>query len=224
MAKFKVLEIIKNSFRIVFEEPSVIGIFLVPVLVAAAVFLIPLFFLGLGSILVTTLTHIDIVNFLIYFPLIALTIGVLGLIALWIAMTGIGGLILKVEAKMKRRKLKFWEAWKKGFWNSGRLFVAYLAEEGITSIGYIFFIVPGIYLAMRLALILPACILEKKGFGIKRSWQATRGNFWRILFLVVLWAMMFLITSFNPFLFITWALIFPAYLTSLTLVYMKLRR
>lgn len=226
MTKFKVLETIRSSFRIVWQEPSIIGIFLIPVLLAAAVFFIPSSILGLWSILALK-DVTDFMSLLLYLPTILLTFSIiliLGLIAVWIAMTGIGGLILKVEAKMRRRKMEFCEALRKGFKNSGRMFVAYLAEEGITTLGYIFFIIPGIYLAMRLALVLPACILGKKGFGVKRSWQATRGNFWRILLLVAIWAAMFLITSFIPFLIVTWILLFPAYLTALTLVYMKLRR
>lgn len=226
MTKFKVLETIRNSFRIVWQEPSIVGIFLVPVLVAAAVFFIPSSILGLWSVLALE-DVTDFMSLLLYLPTILLTFSIiliLGLIAVWIAMTGVGGLMLKVEAKTRKKKMKFCEALKKGFRNSGRLFIAYLGEESITALGYIFFIIPGIYLAMRLALVLPACILGKRGFGIKRSWQATRGNFWRILLLVAIWTAMFSITSFIPFLIITWILLFPAYLTALTLVYMKLRR
>lgn len=229
MGKFKILEIIKKSFRIVFEEPSIIGIFLLPVLVAATVFVVITFSLGIW----TTLQTLEFIaaKELIYLPqvflsiaLTLLTILVLGLAAIWIVMSGVGGLILKVEAKMKKKKMKFSQALKRGFENSWRMFIAYLGKEGITTLGYIFLIIPGIYFMVKLALVLPACILEKKGFGIKRSWEATRGNFWRILLFVVLWGIVFWITSFIPFLIIFWILLFPAYITALTLVYMKLRR
>lgn len=217
---FKVLEVIKKSFQIVFNEPSIIGIFLLPVLLAIAVVFIPIV-LGFGSVLAVTP---DIQNLLIFYPSVFLAIVLLGLVGMWIAMIGVGGLVLKVEAKVKRKRMKYEEAYKKGFRNSGRLFIAYLAEEGITSLGYLLFIIPGIYFAIRLALVIPGCALEKRGFGIKRSWSATRGNFWRILLLVAFWTVIFLLTSTVPYLMITWIIIFPAYLTSLALVYMKLRR
>lgn len=216
----KVLEVIKKSFQLVFEEPSIIGIFLLPVLLVVAVVFIPIL-LGFGSVLAAVQ---DIRTLLIFSPLIFLTTVLLVIVGIWITMIGVGATVLKVEAKMKKRKMKYEDAYKKGFRNSGRLFVAYLAEEGITSLGYLLLIIPGIYLAIRLALVIPGCVLEKRGFGIKRSWLATRGNFWRILLLLAFWVAIFLLTSIIPYLMITWILILPAYITCLTLVYMKLRR
>lgn len=72
------------------------------------------------------------------------------------------------------------------------LFIPYLAASIIagwaTFAGFLMFLVPGLYLTGRLA-ILPAVIAQYPELGvmgaIRQAWQASRGNAWAILILVL---------------------------------------
>jgi hypothetical protein len=63
------------------------------------------------------------------------------------------------------------------------LIVAYLLFVIIFVIGFVLLIVPGIWIGIKLSMIFPAVVFERKGpFGaIGRSWSLTKGNFWRTL-------------------------------------------
>jgi len=63
------------------------------------------------------------------------------------------------------------------------LLVTYLIWLIIVSIGTILLIIPGIFLATRLSMTFAALVFERTGpFGsLGRSWQLTKGNFWRTL-------------------------------------------
>jgi hypothetical protein len=63
-----------------------------------------------------------------------------------------------------------------------------VAAIAISLAGLFAFIVPGIYLAVRLSLAVPAAVLEDLGpsEALRRSWELTRGDFWRVLGLMAL--------------------------------------
>ena len=73
------------------------------------------------------------------------------------------------------------------------LLVTYVIWIVIVSIGTILLIIPGIFLATRLSMTFAALVFERTGpFGsLGRSWQLTKGNFWRTLGTLVV---VFLIT------------------------------
>jgi Membrane domain of glycerophosphoryl diester phosphodiesterase len=61
------------------------------------------------------------------------------------------------------------------------LIVAYLVILIIVVVGLVALIIPGIWLAVKLAMVFPVVVFERKGpFGaIGRSWTLTRENWWR---------------------------------------------
>jgi Membrane domain of glycerophosphoryl diester phosphodiesterase len=63
------------------------------------------------------------------------------------------------------------------------LLVTYVIWVIIVSIGTLLLIIPGIFLATRLSMTFAALVFERTGpFGsLGRSWQLTKGNFWRTL-------------------------------------------
>lgn len=66
----------------------------------------------------------------------------------------------------------------------GAVVMAFVFE----SVGYIFLIIPGIFLYIRLVLAPVTVILEATGpfNAIERSWRLTKGNWWRIFWLLLL--------------------------------------
>jgi Membrane domain of glycerophosphoryl diester phosphodiesterase len=61
------------------------------------------------------------------------------------------------------------------------LIVAYLLVTAIVLVGLVLLIIPGIWIAVKLAMVFPTVVFERKGpFGaIGRSWTLTRQNWWR---------------------------------------------
>jgi Membrane domain of glycerophosphoryl diester phosphodiesterase len=62
------------------------------------------------------------------------------------------------------------------------LIVAYLVVSIIVIVGLVFLIIPGIWLAVKLSMVFPSVVFDRKGpFGaIGRSWTLTAENWWRI--------------------------------------------
>jgi hypothetical protein len=234
MVKLNVIQSFKDSFKVVFKEPSIIGILLVPLLIAFFVFIVPTTILGVwaafrfasfeNALLNTTINIFTLFEiFWTVFKAVAI-ISFFGLIASWIAMIGIGGAILKIDATLKRRKMGFNDALDKGFKNSWKLFIGYFLAESYKIFGFILLIVPGIYFGIKLLLQPAACVLEKNGLGIKKGWKSTKGNFWRLFLLVLIWMGVCVVVSINPIFMIAWIILLPILIANLTIVYLKLKR
>ncbi len=208
--KINALGILQKSFRIFFKKPFLLWIFVSPVLLSLVMFLISFPLLAASM-------------YPVYLPTILLSL-VMIVFALWLSMVGTGGLILSVEKIVKNQNVKFWKVLDESFRNSVRLSIAYSLEQFFLIIGLIFFIIPGIFFAVRLSLVTPGCILEKKGYGIKRSWNATKGNFWKIFLILAIWNAAFVILGYIPFVSVVNMFLLPVYLTTLTLLYMQLRK
>lgn len=198
MKKVEVFGIIKDSFRLVFNKPAAFGLFFLPF-----IFVIPLLLLLVTGLLLNPILFLILIIFLI-----------------WVGVIGAGSLVIYVSGKER----KFWKTLELGFKNSGRVLLAYLLEEIFIILGFLLLIIPGIFAAVRLSLVVPACILEKKGLGIKRSWDTTKGNFWRIFGILVIWNLVFFFLGFIPFLGILTIPLIPIYLTTLALLYIRLKR
>ncbi|MBI2084736.1 MAG: hypothetical protein HYT70_03960 [Candidatus Aenigmarchaeota archaeon] len=149
---------------------------------------------------------------------------VIMLASLVLLMGGIGGTILYAERLVKRKKASVWTIMKKGITESPRLSLAYVLEQGFIMLGLLLLIIPGLIVAVRLSLVTPACILEKKGLGIKRSWRATKGNSWQIALLLLVWGLIFMLFAIIPFFIVASFLLLPVYLVNLTLVYLQLKK
>ncbi|MBU5537061.1 MAG: hypothetical protein QW818_00295 [Candidatus Aenigmatarchaeota archaeon] len=208
MSRIDALEIIKQSFWISFRHPIIFTLVL-PLVVSMITVLISIFVLFF-SLYPTNL-------FLIFTSLVLL------LFSFWLGMLSAGSIILFVEKIYKHRKVRFWDVLNKSFENSLRLIIAYSLEQLFLMLGFLFFVIPGIFLTVKLSLVVPGCILEKKGFGIKRSWNATKNNFWKIFLILVIWNVLFMVFGFIPYLSILTIFLIPVYLTTLTLLYIRLR-
>lgn len=208
--EINILEILQKSFRVFLKRPFLLWIFVLPVLLSIVMFLISLPLLAFSM-------------YPVYLPTILLSL-VMIVFALWLAMVGTGGVILSAGKIVKNQNVKFWKVLDESVRNSVRLSIAYSLEQFFLIIGLIFFIIPGIFLAIRLALVTPGCILEKKGYGIKRSWNVTRGNFWKIFLILAIWNAGFVIIGALPYVSIINMLLLPVYLTTLTLLYLELRK
>ncbi len=208
--KISVTDTIKKSFQVFFKKPLLLMSFYLPIVLAIISFL---FALG-----------ILISDALIYNKYLIVLVVYLMIFSFWLVTIGIGGMILSAERIIRRKNVKFLEIFNQSIRNSLRLSVAYLLEQIFLVLGLLLLIIPGVFLAVRLTLITPGCILEKKGLGIKRSWNATKGNFWKIFFILLIWNGVFLILGFLPFLVFINILLLPVYLTTLTLLYIQLRK
>ena len=211
MAKeINVHQIFQKSFQVFFKKPLLLVIFILPILLSLVMFLISFPLLAFSM-------------YPVYLPAILLSL-VMIVFALWLAMVGTGGVILSVEKIIKNQTVKFSKVLDESIRNSVRLSISYSLEQIFLMIGLIFFIIPGMFLAVRLSLVIPGCILEKKGYGIKRSWNTTKGNFWKIFLILVIWNAGFVIIGILPYVSIINILLLPVYLTTLTILYIQLRK
>lgn len=77
------------------------------------------------------------------------------------------------------------------------LVVALLLAAIPTSVGLLLFVVPGLYLAGRMAMTLPL-VVDRVGSplaAVQASWAMTDGNGWRVIGFTLLWAVWFLALS-----------------------------
>jgi membrane-anchored glycerophosphoryl diester phosphodiesterase (GDPDase) len=90
------------------------------------------------------------------------------------------------------------------------------------AMGFIFII--GLYVAIRLRLYAPACVLENN-FGLKTSWKLVKGNWWRLFTIVLIFGVMSAIISQIPLIgsFLSGLIVDPFTITAMTLVYFRLR-
>ncbi len=74
------------------------------------------------------------------------------------------------------------------------LLITTVVEGIIVGIGFILFVIPGIFLAVRLSLAPVEVVVGKRGVvdSLQGSWNATAGNFWGILIIL---ALVFIVAS-----------------------------
>lgn len=214
--KFGVGEIFKSAFEFLKKEPGVIGLCALPLVVNIVAFVL---FFGPGYLIwpykpVAMFQSLTV--WILYF-IYAIAAAILGCAVM-------AAIILKVNAAGRKKKLGLAEALRLGLLKVPRLFVAMLAYALIAGAGFIAFIVPGIYLAVRLMLWLPAAVLENKSFGLKSAWAASKGNWWS-LFALGLLLMLLSFVAFIPLvgLFISSLFVAPITYVALTLAYLKLK-
>jgi hypothetical protein len=90
------------------------------------------------------------------------------------------------------------------------------------AVGCLFLI--GLYVAIRLYLYAPACVLENN-FGLKTSWKLVKGNWWRLLAIFLIFWVMSLFFSvawiIGPFL--SGVIVGPFTVAAKTLIYFQLK-
>ena len=77
------------------------------------------------------------------------------------------------------------------------LIVAYFALVLILLLSFVALIIPFFYMAVRLSMTFPALVCEKAGpfAAIRRSWQLTRGNWWRVFGTLLVVVLLMLVLS-----------------------------
>lgn len=90
------------------------------------------------------------------------------------------------------------------------------------AMGFLFVI--ALYVAIRLYLYAPACVLENN-FGLKTSWKLVKGNWWRIFTIFLIFAAMSVIINQAPVIgrFLSDLIVGPLTITVATLIYFQLR-
>jgi hypothetical protein len=81
------------------------------------------------------------------------------------------------------RPLSAWEALRRATPYMGRILVCSLLMAIAVGLGFMLLLIPGVILAVGLALAIPAVVLESRtsaSGALSRSWELTRGARWRI--------------------------------------------
>jgi hypothetical protein len=147
-------------------------------------------------------------------------------ISMAILLMAMATIIVKVDALKRRKRVSLRSALGMGLERTPRLFVAAVLILALVLLGLTLFIIPGVYLGVRLLLAAPACVLRRKGFGIKESWRLTKGRFWNLFGLMVVLGVISIAISLIPLIgpLINWFVMAPFSLTIYTLAYLKLRK
>jgi len=90
------------------------------------------------------------------------------------------------------------------------------------AMGFLFII--GLYVAIRIYLYAPACVLENN-FGLKTSWKLVKGNWWRLFAIFLIFGAMSAIISQTPVIgnFLSGLIVGPFSITAKILIYFHLR-
>jgi hypothetical protein len=89
-----------------------------------------------------------------------------------------------INSVVSGQRLSAFQAVYKGLGRWRSLLITYILMTMLTSIGMIFLIIPGIYIAIRLAFADYICVIERRSAmkSLKQSWEETDLYFWPLLF------------------------------------------
>ena len=118
--------------------------------------------------------------------IIGILFAVIPTIAVSLAMTG--GLIKKASEQISGQEMSVKDAYRFGFRKAWHLFLGGLLYGLAIIIGFIFLIIPCIYLSISFVLFLQAIIIEDKGpwSALKRSKYLIKGSWWRSFGIIIL--------------------------------------
>ncbi len=182
---FDAISVFKKSFILLFTDPLLFSL----AVIYAIIYI--LFGAYTSSLNVTNLTvsgisAVGISYLLIYAVLI------------FLAGTFISGMVfVRVSGKKKNVKEVIVKALKR--------YPALLATTFLTSViialGFIAFVIPGIYLSLKLILSPVSSVIEDKSpvDAIKRSWNMTFGNWWYLFAMVLLFIVVIFISGLVPY-------------------------
>ncbi|MGC8533154.1 MAG: YciC family protein [Candidatus Parvarchaeum sp.] len=182
---FDVLSVFKKSFVLLFTDPLLFAFALVYAAIYIA-FSVSLYSIKITNVSSVSITPINIVYLSIYAVLIFLAITFISGMA-FVRIAGKKKSISKIINKTMKR------------------YPALLATTFLTSIiialGFIAFIIPGIYLMFKLILSPVSSVVEDKSptDAIKRSWNITFGNWWYLFALFVIFFIVLSIIGLLPY-------------------------
>ena len=175
---FELSRVLNRTFSLVARNP-------VPMLGGALVFAaVPTLILGYvqSSVLGAALTSGGGGVFL--------TTAVTTVLSLVVQAFALGALIAAGLGLLRGEAVSLGDAAQAGLRHFPLLILINIAYGLALSIGFALLIVPGLLLATKLIAVLPARVAEGAGFGqaFSRSWELTKGLFWPVFGLVVLYA------------------------------------
>ncbi|MEM0142796.1 MAG: YciC family protein [Candidatus Parvarchaeum sp.] len=183
---FDAVSIFKKSFVMLFTDPFLFGLAIVYALIYIIFGVYLSYSFGDISKSIANISLINLSYLLIYTVLV------------FLATTFISGMaFLRVAGKKKTLNKMIVKACKR--------YPSLLATTFLTSVvimlGFIAFIIPGIYLAFKLILSPVSSVVEDKSpiDAMKRSWHITLWNWWRIFALFLLFYLVLLVISFLPY-------------------------
>lgn len=218
MASIDITKILKEAFNILKNNLEIVALYVIQLVIIG---ILGFALLGVNIFMPATrfLFGRGIIKMLGYFVVFII-------ISIIVQVTVTSATIIFVASVKKRRKISIGEALSLGVKKVPKLFVASIITGIIVGLGTLALIIPGIYLLIRLILYQQACVLEKRGLGIKKSWKITKGHGWEIFALLIVLAIISLVISVIPVIgpLITSLFVAPLAMTAWTLVYLKLAR
>ncbi|MGD1876335.1 MAG: hypothetical protein ACFB13_02415 [Kiloniellaceae bacterium] len=88
------------------------------------------------------------------------------------------------------QRLTLGDMFSNGLRHAWRVFSVGLVSELLISLGYAFFLIPGLYLSTLYWVVMPAAVVEDSGVGdsLRRSSRLTDGCRWKIFGLLLVWS------------------------------------
>lgn len=200
----EVLEAIKKSFKALVDEPGFIGLYILPTLLLIISTIYPwggfenvvrMFFMEGGTSFF--IKNIFWIFIFFLFSIVLITIAT-------------AGIILKTEVREKGKYLGFSEAISQSITYIPQLFIVmvlagliiagplfasillFFIFPSLAAVVSIIWIIPMIYIGIRLSLVSQVCVLEDLGpiDSLKTGWQVTKGEFWLIFTVVVIFILL----------------------------------
>lgn len=240
MPKLRIINTVERSFGLIKKDPTLIVLFILPALFPANRIITKylsefMFFPMFGNSGLPPMSFTAL--FFVY-----LIVGIL--FAAWAS----AGAVLKIRELEKGNKLGLREALSKGLRRVPKLLVPTIVALAISvslsaslAAAFIPYVFPGVsplvqalamgfvfvialYVATRLRLYAPACVLENN-FGLKTSWKLVKGNWWRLFAIILIFMAMSAIISLIPIagVFLADLIVGPLIIAAVTLVYLQLR-
>ncbi|GEM_PF-3240520 len=246
-----VIKILKKSFRSLIDQPGFFILYLMPFTVALVAFIH--FCLSVGTWTPLTMSEPSseastLINFVKGWAPWIVVYGIVYVITMLISEAAI---ILKAAVLKRGKNLGPEEALPKGIGRVPSLFAAYFLFGAIVcwplllllgavwlgpstvlllvlTVVFLVWLLPMIYISIRLALLAQACVLENLGpvACLRRSWHLTKGNFWLIFVMSLLLWIVSVVVGLIPVIgsLVAMVLVGPAGIIAYTLIYLGLRK
>ena len=208
MTKIKIKEILKDGLRFLRENPI---IFVVSFLIALST--------SVSERMMSFSVKYAIFLFFIFFINLFL-----------------GAVIVRFVYEVKTKSIFSWrEIIKFVLSKYFLIIIATIIFYVLMALGSIALIIPGIFLMIKLMFYEYGILLdnEKAISSLKRSWRITKGNWWQLLFLGLIFVTLIMLTSIiigslppelsNVLLFLTFLFVIPWQYSCLTFAYLQLR-
>ena len=212
---FDAISVFKKSFILLFTDPMLFAL----AVIYAVIYLVFGIYLSY-SIKITNASSLNINLITLYYLLVYTVL-------IFLASTFISGIVF---ARVAGKKKDFHNIIAKAV----KRYPALLATTFLTSIiiafGFVAFIIPGIYLAVKLVLAPVSAVVDGKSpvDAMKRSWAITLGNWWYLFALFVLFSIVLLVIGLLPYIsyFFSFVLIisYPLVFTALARTYKSKRK